>query len=295
MTELIQQIMDGLGRGSIYALLAIGIAVIFGVMHLVNFAHGELITVSAYVTYWLATQDLSWWFFVPAIVISATITSMAIELIAFRRVRGAPDFTLLLTSFGIHFVVQALFVMTVGANFQNFQRPPWIFDTLTIFGITLEVIDLATIGVTLAALGLTLFIMRFTMFGVAIRAAAEDFDTARLMGIRSNRVISGAFGLAGFLAGIAAVFWLMRSGQASPTAGLTPLLKGVLAALIGGLGSISGAVLGGFILGLTEVLLLSRLPSDVVALTEGIIFFGIALLFVFRPGGIVSVQHAERV
>ena len=98
MTELIQQIMDGLGRGSIYALLAIGIAVVFGVMHLVNFAHGELITVSAYVTYWLATQDLSWWFFAPAIVVTATITSMAIEFVAFRRVRGAPDFTMLLLS-----------------------------------------------------------------------------------------------------------------------------------------------------------------------------------------------------
>ena len=276
-------------------MLAIGIAVVFGVMHLVNFAHGELVTISAYVTYWMATQDLSWWFFAPAIVLTATVTSMAIEFVAFRRVRGAPDFTMLLTSFGIHFLVQAVFVMSVGARFNNFQRPPWIFDTWTVFGVSFEVIDIVTIGVTLLVLAMTVFIMRFTMFGLALRAAAEDFDTARLMGIRSNRVISGAFGLAGFLAGIAAVFWLMKTGQASPTAGLTPLLKGLLAALIGGLGSISGAVLGGLILGLAEVMLLSRLPSDLVALTEGIIFFGIALLFVFRPGGIVSVQRAERV
>jgi branched-chain amino acid transport system permease protein len=295
VSTLVQQIMDGLGRGSIYALLAIGIAVIFGVMHLVNFAHGELITVSAYVTYWLASRGLSWWFFAPAIIGTSVVVSMAIELVAFRRVRGAPDFTMLLTSFGIHFVSQALFVMTVGANFQNFDRPDWIFDTWRVAGISLEVVDLATIGVTLVMLGLTVLIMRRTMFGIAIRAAAEDFDTARLMGIRSNRVITGAFALAGALAGVAAVFWLMRSGQASPTAGLTPLLKGVLAALIGGLGSLEGAVLGGFLLGLVEVLLLSRLPSDYAALTEGIIFFAIALLFVFRPQGIIAVNHAERV
>lgn len=295
MSTLVQQIMDGLGRGSIYALLAIGIAVIFGVMHLVNFAHGELITVSAYVTYWLASRDLNWWFFAPAVIVASVLVSMAIEFVAFRRVRGAPDFTMLLTSFGIHFVSQALFVMTVGANFQNFDRPDWIFDTWSVAGISLEVVDMLTIAVTLAALGVTVLILRRTMFGIAIRAAAEDFDTARLMGVRSNWVISGAFALAGALAGVAAVFWLMRSGQASPTAGLAPLLKGVLAALIGGLGSLSGAVLGGFLLGLVEVLLLSRLPSDYAALTEGLIFFAIALLFVFRPQGIIAVHHAERV
>jgi len=133
------------------------------------------------------------------------------------------------------------------------------------------------------------------MFGVSLRAAAEDFDTARLMGIRSNRVIRGAFVLSGVLAGVAAVFWLMRSGQAGPTAGLNPMLKGVLAALIGGLGSLSGAVLGGITLGLVEVLLISRLPGGTAGLTDGIVFLLIALLFVFRPQGLITVRRVERV
>ena len=295
MTELAQQIVDGLGRGSEYALIALGIAVIFGVMHLVNFAHGELITVSAYVAYWLFTLELSWWAMAAGIVVTATVTSVVIEFVAFRWVRGSSDFTMLLTSFGVHFVVQALFVMYVSANVRTFARPGWVTDVVQLGGIRFEVFDLVTLGVTAATLAGTVFLLRRTMFGVSLRAAAEDFDAARLMGVRSNQVIRGAFLLAGLLAGIASVFILMRTGRASPDAGLTPMLKGVLAALIGGLGSLSGAVLGGFLLGLVEVLLIARLPSDLVGLTNGIVFLLIALLFTFRPGGLVAVRRAERV
>lgn len=295
MTELAQQVVDGLGRGSEYALIALGIAVIFGVMHLVNFAHGELITVSAYVTYWMFTVDLSWWAYIPAIIGTAIVTSVVIEFVAFRWVRGTSDFTMLLTSFGVHFVVQAIFVMYVSANFRVFDRPDWIVDTIDMGGVRFEVFDLVTIAVTAVTLVATVVVLQRTMFGISLRAAAEDFDAARLMGVRSDRVIRGAFALAGALAGISAIFVLMRTGQASPTAGLTPMLKGVLAALIGGLGSLPGAVLGGFALGLAEVFLIARLPDAWVGLTNGIVFMLIALLFVFRPGGLISVSRAERV
>ena len=295
MIELIQQIIDGLGRGGIYALLALGIAVIFGVMHLINFAHGELITVSAYTSYWLFASGFNWGFIAPAIIVVAVLTAVIIEFVAFRWVRGAPDFTMLMTSFGVHFLVQALFVMYVSANFRQFPRPGWIFDTWRIGDLSLEVFDLAVIAATLVTLLGTYWLLQRTMFGVSLRAAAEDFDTARLMGIRSNRVIRGAFILSGVLAGVAAIFWLMRSGQAGPTAGLNPMLKGVLAALIGGLGSLSGAVLGGITLGLVEVLLISRLPGGTAGLTDGIVFLLIALLFVFRPQGLITVRRVERV
>jgi branched-chain amino acid transport system permease protein len=133
------------------------------------------------------------------------------------------------------------------------------------------------------------------MFGIALRAAAEDFDAARLMGVRSDRVIRWAFILAGALAGIAAVFWLMRSGQARANTGLTPMLKGVVAAIIGGLGSMQGAVIGGLALGVAEVLLRAWLPERLAGLTDGVVFLLIALLFIFRPQGLVTVRSAERV
>ncbi len=296
MTELLQQTVDGLGRGGIYALLALGLAVIFGVMHLVNFAHGETITVSSYVTYALfLMMGGNWWLIAPAIILTSVLVSIAIEFLAFRWVRGADDFTMLLTSFGVHFVVVAVFVMFVSAKPKNFEKPGWIFDTFTVAGISFEVVDVATIAVTLVTLLVTAWLLQQTMFGVSIRAAAEDFDAARLMGVRSDVVIRSAFALAGLLAGVAAVFWLMRTGEAEPNAGLIPLLKGVIAAIIGGLGSLHGAVLGGFALGLTEVYLRAWLPSDLAGLTEGIVFLLIALLFIVRPQGLVTVRRAERV
>jgi len=295
MIELAQNIIDGFGRGSIYALLALGVAVIFGVMHLLNFAHGELITVSGYVTFWAISAGWSWYIMVPLIILTAVATSLLIEFVAFSRVRGAGDFTLLLTSFGVHFVVSAIFLLYVSASVKTFNRPGWVTNTYSVGSLNVEVFDTVVIGVTaLALLGTTLLLQR-TMFGLALRAAAADFDTARLMGVRSNLVIRGAFALSGFLAGIAGVFWLMRAGSTTPTAGIDPMLKGVLAALIGGLGSLRGAVLGGFTLGLAEVLLRSRLPDSVAGLTEGVVFVLIAVLFIFRPQGLLTVAHAERV
>lgn len=295
MTQLVQNLVDGLGRGSIYALLALGIAVIFGVMHLLNFAHGELITVAGYVAFWTLGRGWSWFVVVPLIIVTAIITSLIIERIAFSRVRGASDFTLLLTSFGVHFVVSALFLLYVSASVKTFDRPGWVSNTYSVGSLNIEVFDTIVIVVTIITLIGTTLLLQRTMFGLALRAAAADFDTARLMGVKSDNVIRGAFALSGFLAGIAGVFWLMRAGSTDPSAGLDPMLSGVLAALIGGLGSLRGAVLGGFVLGLAEVLLRSWLPDGVASLTEGVVFLLIALLFIFRPQGIITVAHAERV
>lgn len=295
MTELLQNLIDGLGRGSIYALLALGIAVIFGVMHLLNFAHGELITVSGYCAYALFQSGWSWYLVAPLIVVVSIVVSLIIEWIAFSRVRGASDFTMLLTSFGIHFLVSSMFILYVSASVKSFPRPGWVTKTFSIGSLSIEVFDTVVIAVTIVTLLATVALLQKTMFGLALRAAAADFDTARLMGVRSDSVIRGAFALSGLLAGIAGIFWLMRAGSTTPSAGIDPMLKGVLAALIGGLGSMRGAVLGGFVLGIAEVLLRSRLPDGIAPLTEGVVFVLIALLFIFRPQGLITVPHAERV
>jgi branched-chain amino acid transport system permease protein len=296
VSEIIQNLIDGIGQGSVYALLALGIAVIFGVMHLLNFAHGELITVGAYVTYFCFTKGVPWYWIAPILIVTCTLTSLLIEQVAFRWVRGASDSTLLLTSFGVHFVVEAFFLMYVSASVKTFDRPGWITRTTDIGIAKVELIDIVVIGVTVVVLLITAVVLQRTMFGIALRAAASDFDAARLMGVRSNNVIRGAFALSGALAGVAAIFWLMRNGNATPATGQTPMLKGVLAALIGGLGSLRGAVIGGLALGVAEVLLESQLPNaQLQGLANGFVFLLIALLFIFRPQGIITVGHAERV
>ncbi len=298
MTKLLQSVVDGLGVGSTYALLALGISVIFGVMHLVNFAHGELITVGAYVSYFFFLHGGSWWWMPVAIIGSAILASVVTELVAFRWVRTASPFTLLLTSFALERLSHALWQIFVSPKQRAFPKPAWVFNQFKIASVSFEVMDVVTIGVTAATLAVTAVVFKRTLFGLSVRGAAEDFDAARLMGVRANRVISGAFGYAGFLAGIAACLIVMRSPAAEPSMGSDWLLKAVIAAVIGGLGSFSGAVVGGLVLGLLETLSRVYLPD----LADGwdkfstaVVYVLIATFFVIRPEGIFKVAHAERV
>lgn len=294
--DLIQNLVDGLGRGSSYALIALGLAIIFGVMHLLNFAHGELITISAYVAYFLVTHGASWWLVAPAIIVTCVLCAVATDFIAFRRVRESSDFTMLLTSFGLVILVRAAFSQWVELKPRNFDKPSWVFNTVEIFGIRFEVYDLLVIGITTVTLIALTYLLQKTMFGLTLRAASEDFNAARLMGINSDGVIRNAFALSGLLAGIGSVMLLLRRGQADPSMGIEELLFPLLATIIGGMGSLRGAVLGGLILGVLEVLLrTSLLPDEYSHLTHLFIFAFIALLFIFRPQGIITVQRAERV
>ncbi len=296
MTTFLQTLVDGIGRGSTYALLALGITLIFGVMHLVNFAHAELITVGAYVAYFLSTAGASWWLLAPAIIVAAVLASVTTELVAFRWVRNASPFAMLLTSFAVERLSHAMWAVFVSPTRRSFAGPPWAFNTVSIGGVRLEVMDFVTIAVTAAVLALTAWVFRRTLFGLSVRGASEDFDAARLMGVRANRVIVGAFAFAGFLAGIAAVLILMRSPSASPAMGADWLIKAVVAAVIGGLGSFTGAVVGGLALGLAEVTLRGYLPEGVwERLTDAVVFGLIAVLFIIRPQGLFTVRTAERV
>lgn len=298
MTKLLQTLFDGLGVGSTYALLALGISLIFGVMHLVNFAHGELITVGAYTSYFFFLHGGSWWWMPVAIIASAALASVATELVAFRWVRNANPFTLLLTSFAIERLSHALWQIFVSPKQRAFPKPAWVFDQFSLGGVNFEVMDLVTVVVTAATLGLTALVFRRTLFGISVRAAAEDFDAARLMGVRANRVISGAFAFAGLLAGVAACLVLMRSPAAEPAMGSDWLLKAVIAAVIGGLGSFTGAVIGGLALGLLETATRAYLPEVAVGwdkFSTAAVFILVAVFFVIRPEGIRRVSHAERV
>ena len=298
MTKLIQSLVDGLGVGSTYALLALGISLIFGVMHLVNFAHGELITVGAYASYFFFLHGGSWWWMPVIIIAGAMLASVATELVAFRWVRNASPFTLLLTSFAIERLSHALWQIFVSPKQRAFPKPSWVFNQFKLAGVSFEVMDLVTIAVTMVTLGITAVVFKRTLFGVSVRAAAEDFDAARLMGVKANRVISGAFAFAGFLAGVAACLILMRTPAAEPSMGSDWLLKAVIAAVIGGLGSFSGAVIGGLVLGLLETLTRAYLPEVAVGwdkFSTAVVFLLIAAFFVIRPDGVFKVSHAERV
>lgn len=297
MTQFVQNLIDGLGLGGTYALLALGISLIFGVMHLVNFAHGELITVGAYTGYFLFTElGGSWWWMPVAIIGSCVAASVLTERIAFRWVRNANPFTMLLTSFALERLSHALWQIFVSPKAMAFPKTSWAFDTLTFGSVRVEKMDLVTIGVTGLALIGTALVFKRTLFGIAVRGAAEDFDAARLMGVKANRVILGAFAYAGLLAGVAAVLILMRTPSAKPDMGSAWLLSAVIAAVIGGMGSFAGAVVGGVVLGMLQTFFQSYLPEGTLSyLNDAFVFGVIALVFIVRPQGLFDVAHAERV
>ena len=166
VTTFVQSLVDGLGRGSTYALLALGITLIFGVMHLVNFAYAESITVGAYVAYFLSTNGVDWWLIAPAIVLAAVLAAVASELIAFRWVRNASPFTLLLTSFALERLSHALWAVFVSPTKKSFASPGWVFNTVEIGDVRFEVMDIVTIAVTAVVLAITAFVFRRTLFGL---------------------------------------------------------------------------------------------------------------------------------
>jgi branched-chain amino acid transport system permease protein len=296
MTQVIQNLVDGLGLGGTYALLALGISLIFGVMHLVNFAHGELITVGAYTAYFLFLHGGSWWWMPIAIIGACVLASVAVERVAFRWVRGSSPFTMLLTSFAIERLSHAFWQIAVSPKSKSFPKTSWAFDTFTVGSVRMEYMDIVTIGVTALALAATAVVFKRTLFGIAVRGAAEDFDAARLMGVKANRVITGAFAYAGLLAGVAAVLILMRTPSAKPDMGSPWLLAAIIAAVIGGMGSFTGAVIGGLVYGLLQTFFQSYLPEGTLSyLNDAFVFAVIALIFIIRPQGFFDVARAERV
>ncbi len=289
MDFVLQQILNALAFGSEYALLALGLAIVFSIMGLVNFAHGEIITIGAYTMYIMIVMGLgSPLLVIPLAVLAAVLGALAFERVAFRPVRYAPTSTGMLTAFGVSILVQNAFLLFISARPRAVSVLGGLNVTVWVGPLRLQLLQILELGVSLVVtLGLILFLTRSTL-GLAMRAAARDFAMVRLVGIRANRVIATAFGISGLLAGIAAVFIVARRGSIEPDMGFMPVLKASVACVIGGFGSLPGAAVGGLLLGFIEVGILVLLPQQWGGLTDAIVFALIALILVTRPQGLMG-------
>lgn len=286
--EAIQQAINALSLGSTYALLALGLAMVFSILGLVNFAHGELVTVAAYTMYLLNLEGVSFAFQVPAAIAAAGVTAVLMERVAFRPLRGASFLTLLFASFALSVIIQNVFLATISPRQKGVRLPDLFNEAISVGPYTigwLQVITTATCVVALV--GLTLFLRRSTQ-GLGMLAAAQDFQVTRLMGIPANRVIATAFAISGVLAGIAAVFILARRGTVEPSMGFNPVLKAFIASVIGGLGSLTGAVVGGLVLAAIEVGLDASLPNDVLGFRDAFALAVVIAILYFRPEGLLG-------
>ena len=297
-SEGAQQFVNALSLGSVYALLAIGVAAVFAVVGLINFAHGEVLTLSGFAMLLAANAGWPWETFIPVAILTGAVAAVLMERIAFRPVRDAPPVTLLLTSLGLSLIIQSALLLWRGPRPETINMPDFTQSTLHIGGVVVHWLDIATIATTLVALAALNLFLRKSVRGLAMRASAEDFTMTRMMGVRANTVITASFAVSGVLAGIAAFFYLgATTGQVGYDYGFNLLLKGFVAAVIGGLGSLSGAVLGGFIVAGLEVFLQITLPADQTPYSAAIVFGIVILVLLFRPQGIVGARgaRAERV
>jgi branched-chain amino acid transport system permease protein len=288
VTEVVQQVVNALSLGATYALLALGLAMVFSILRLVNFAHGELVTVAAYAIYLCSDAGLPFAVQVLAALVAGTLAALAMERIAFRPLRGASFVTLLFASFAVSVIIQNVLRAVVSPRQQAVALPEFFDRTVEVAGVTVGYLQIVTTATCLVALVLlTLFLRRSTQ-GLGMLAAADDFRTARMVGVRANRVIAVAFALSGILAAIAAVFVLARRGTVDPGMGLSPVINALIATVIGGLGSLSGAVFGGFLLGAIEVTFASTLPDALVDYRQAFaLLLVIAILYV-RPQGLLT-------
>jgi branched-chain amino acid transport system permease protein len=291
MTSVIQYSVDAISYGSLFALMALSLALLFSVMGLMNFAYGELIMVGGYAMY--ALRSDSWVLLVLLTIIVVTVVSVLMERIAFRPLRSASPITLLVASFAVSYGLQHLAEMTVGPIPKGVRPYPWLVQALHIGGIDVTRLDIITLISTIVLLIGTTLLLNRTMLGVQLRASTEDFDMARLVGVRANRVIVAAFAITGLLAGVVALCYVSRNGSVSPTTGQGPLLVAFVGGVIGGLGSLTGATVGGFLLGAVVTVLEATLPQSLSSYTELFAFSAVIAILVLRPRGLFARRAAR--
>lgn len=291
---LIQQLINAVSLGSMYAVLALGLAMVFSVLGLLNFAYGELITVTGYTMLFCSLGG--WPIYLAAIagVGAAIALALLTQLVAFRPLRGAPAYAVIFASFAVSIMLQSLFRGLISPRAKGVPVPPGFDATLDI-GITrVPASTLITLVVAvIAMLSLGAF-LRWAPQGLAIRASAEDMTTARLMGARAGRMIMLAFVLSGLLAGIAGVLWIWRTGSVAPQTGFNPLLQSFIAVVLGGLGKLRGAVIGGFVLAFIEVVLQVLLPANLVPFSTALSMLAVVIILFVRPDGLTKAVK-ERV
>lgn len=289
-----QQIINAVSLGGIYALLALGLAIVFSIVGLINFAHGELMTLSGYALLASLVFGLPFPAAVLVAVSCGALAAVAMERVAFRPMRGASVTSLLLTSFAVSSLLKVVFQNGISARPQAVAMPGWMTGAFSLGDFTIGVGPSISIIVSaLALIALEVFLRR-SVTGTAMRAAAEDFNVVRLMGIPASRIIATAFLLSGLLAGLAAMLWVAQRASVDPLMGFTPVLKAFIAAVVGGLGSLPGAVAGGFLLGVIEVLLQATLPAAVAPYRDAIVLSGVIAVLLVRPQGLIPAVRVQR-
>jgi branched-chain amino acid transport system permease protein len=269
---------------------------VFSILRLINFAHGETLMIGAVAAVVLAERGLPWPVWSLLAIGITVLAGLIMERIAYRPLRGAPDVTLLLTSLGVSIALQNGALLTFGTQPRAFPTPELLDGQIYLpGGVQISRVNLVTVVTAIVLMIVLTWFVTQTRTGIAMRATAENAMAARLMGININTMIVAAFFLGAALAGVAALLWGARVGRVEYSMGFIPVLKAFVATVIGGFGSIPGAVLGAYILGFGEIFLVSFLPDELTSYRDAFIFVALILILLFRPQGILGSTEPEKI
>ena len=291
-TYYIDLLLSGITVGSLYALIAIGYTMVYGILRLINFAHGDIFMMAGFfMVYISASMPMA--VAIPVVLLMTVALGLLIERAAYKPLRSAPRMSVMISAIGVSYLLQNLATYITGGLARPYPEIPFLKGTFMLGALKIKVITVVTPLLTiLLVIALVMFI-NHTKTGMAMRAVSRDFDTARLMGVKVNNIISVTFIIGSFLAGVGSILYFSNYGQVSPTIGAMPGLKAFVAAVFGGIGSIPGAVLGAYIIGICESLIKA---NDAIAIFSNAFTFALLILvLLFKPNGMFGEKLAEKV
>lgn len=291
----LQHLANGISLASLYALIAIGYTMVYGILRLINFAHGDIFMMSVYFAFYaMATFTMPWYVAFLISIILTGILGVIIERTAYRPLRSAPKISILISAIGVSFLLENIAIVVFGGIPKPFPQIEVFTKVIKIGGVSLQRLTIIIPIITVIMLFGLLYLINKTKIGMAMRAVSKDYDTSALMGININKIISITFGLGSVLAAIGGIMWSSKFPSIMPLMGVMPGLKCFIAAVIGGIGNIKGAVVGGFVLGIGEIMLVAFMPA-LSGYRDAFAFILLIIILLFKPTGIMGEKIAEKV
>jgi len=295
LSSFLQHLTNGISLGSLYALIAIGYTMVYGILRLINFAHGDIFMMATYFAFYaMVTFLLPWYISFFLVIVLTTLLGILVEKAAYRPIRNAPKISILISAIGMSFFLENLATVVFGGRPKAFPAPDIFTKIIHIGSISIQRLTIIIPIVTFVFLLFLLYLINRTKSGMAMRAVSKDYETASIMGVDVNKTISFTFGIGSALAAVGAIMWGMKFPQIAPLMGVMPGLKCFIAAVIGGIGNITGAVIGGFILGIGEIMLVAFFPN-LTGYRDAFAFILLIAILLFKPTGIMGEKISEKV
>ena len=283
--------LSGISVGGQYALIAIGYTMVYGILRLINFAHGDIFMVAGLMMVYLsASMPLA--AALPLVIVLTVLLGFIVERAAYKPLRQAPRMSVMISAIGVSYLLQNLAYYVTGGLTKQYPELPWISDAITIFGASTKRVTVITPVLTLVLVVALVVLIKKTKVGMAMRAASKDFETAQLMGIKINSVISFTFIIGSALAAVGSLLYFSNYTGVAPSSGAMPGLKSFVAAVFGGIGSIPGAVIGAFIIGICETLLKGL---GLTAFSDAFTFALLIVILIVKPTGLFGEKLTEKV